>query len=100
MILGTTSNMESKRKRVSRMFGIREDGGRIICVSCGTIVGKETTKFNFCPKCGAPLNSKGGAMWEEAQNKEKLKLLYAILDESEGKNTEETVKAFIEDLEN
>lgn len=85
---------------MSRMFGTREDNGKTICVSCGAIVGKETTKFNFCPKCGSPLNAKGGAMWEDAQSKEKLKLLYAILDESEEKGALETVKAFIEDLEN
>ena len=62
------------------------------------VVGKGETKFNFCPKCGSPLNFKAGTFEEKKLNREKLKLLYEIVDECEN-DYENKLKQCIKELE-
>lgn len=79
-------------------FGVKKDGEKVICLNCNVIVGKQETKFNFCPKCGSPLNLKAGVIDEKKINREKLKLLYEILDEGES-GFEQKIKDCIKELE-
>ncbi len=79
-------------------FGIKKDGEKVICLNCDVVVGKGETKFNFCPKCGSPLNFKAGTFEEKKINREKLKLLYEIVDECEN-DYENKLKQCIKELE-
>ena len=63
-------------------FGVKKDGEKVICLNCNVVVGKGETKFNFCPRCGAPLNMQAGQEEEKKFVREKLKLLYEIIEEN------------------
>ncbi len=78
-------------------FGVKKDGEKVICLNCNVVVGKGETKFNFCPRCGAPLNMKAGEEEEKKFTQEKLKLLYEIVDENE--NLKPELERYIKDLE-
>lgn len=78
-------------------FGTKINGENVVCLNCNVVVGKNVTKFNFCPRCGAPLNMEAGALEEKKFTQEKLKLLYAILDENE--TLKPALEKYIKELE-
>jgi len=82
-------------------FGIKQDGEKLICMNCGATVGKNETKFSFCPGCSSPLDMNAGIKREEIFAKEKLALLYEIQDRiSEGENAKKLIEEYIKELEN
>lgn len=80
-------------------FGTKIDGDKVVCLNCNVVVGKNQTKFSFCPRCGAPLNLNAGLQLEKYVNKEKLKLLYDVLDNSKDLSFNDFLKPYITELE-
>lgn len=81
-------------------FGLKQDGEKLICLNCGATVGKNETKFNFCPGCSSPLNMNAGIKREDLYAKEKLALLYEIKDRiTDGESAEKLIDEYIKELE-
>ena len=78
-------------------FGTKMHGENVVCLNCNVVVGKNQTKFSFCPRCGAPLTMEAGELEEKKFTQEKLKLLYAILDENE--TLKPALEKYIKELE-
>lgn len=78
-----------------------EKNGKFVCGECSQNLGKENVdKINYCPRCGNPLNIKSAANLERNMLQDKISLLTEVLIEmDEGADARETLKQFIEELE-
>ena len=76
------------------------ENDKVFCGECKQQVGKASEcKLSFCPKCGNALNLNALAKNEQKSAKEKIVLLYELLDEiEEGHDAKQTIKNFIEEL--
>ena len=83
------------------MSGIKNENGKITCMACGAIVGKNNVaKLNFCPNCGEPLNIDAQVEFEKKVSKQHLLLLAELLEEMEQTTTDakSIINKFMEEL--
>lgn len=76
------------------------ENNKVLCGECKQQVGTDNQcKLHFCPKCGNPLNLKALEQYEQKTAKDKIVLLYELLDEiEEGNDAKQTILNFIEEL--
>lgn len=83
------------------MKGLKTNGLEIACAECGQVLAKDgKLKANFCPKCGNPLNISASVKYEKEVNKDKLIMLYEILDEQQESNAsfKDLINSYIKEL--
>lgn len=82
------------------MNGIKVEGQKITCAECGQNVSKDGKLIlNFCPKCGNPLNIQANVKYEKKVAKDKIIMLYELLDLiEEGNDATTQIKEFIKEL--
>lgn len=80
--------------------GIKTNGSEYVCGACGQKVSKDgKLVVNFCPKCGNPLNIDASVKYEKDVEKEKLVMLYTLLDSiEEGNDAKTEIESMISEL--